>query len=81
MLLMKNLLRMSLLAALMTGASFAQQEVSPDHFEGDAAKQPVKVKQVAKPNQNKTHVAQAKHSVSSKSGNKPVLSARNNAGN
>lgn len=75
---MKNLFRMSLLAVLMTGMGVAQQEVSPDHFEGDAAKQPVKVKQAAKPNHN---TAQAKHRVSSKSGNKPVLSARNVAGN
>jgi hypothetical protein len=78
---MKNLLRMSLLAALMTGIGFAQQEVNPDHFDGDAAKQPVKVKHVARANQNATHLAQAKHHVSGKSGNKPVLSARNVAGN
>ena len=78
---MKNLLRMSLLAALMPGIAFAQQEVSPDHFDSDAAKQPVRVKHVAKANQNTAHLAQAKHHVSSKSGSKPVLSARNIAGN
>jgi hypothetical protein len=76
---MKNLRRISALALLLTGVSFAQQEVSPDRFEGDAAKRPVKVKQVA--TRNNAHAAQTKHRVGNKSGKKTVLSARNVAGN
>lgn len=76
---MKNLRRISALALLLTGMSFAQQEVSPDRFEGDAAKQPVKVKHVV--TRNNAQVAQTKHRVGNKSGNKTVLSARNVARN
>lgn len=76
---MKNLRRISALALLLTGMSFAQQEVSPDRFEGDASRQPVKAKHIAP--RNNAHVAQTKHQVSNKSGNKTVLSARNVARN
>jgi hypothetical protein len=60
--------------------SFAQQEVSPDRFEGDAAKQPVKAK-VATRNQHNAHVTQTKHRSGNKPGNKTALSARNIASN
>ena len=78
---MKNLFTMSVLALCLTGVGVAQQEISPDHFEAEAAKQPTKVKRVVKSNTNAVHVAQAKHSVGKKSGNKTVLAARNTAGN
>jgi hypothetical protein len=76
---MKNFHKIGVLALLLSGMSFAQQEVSPDRFEGDAAKQPVKVKHVA--TRANAHVAQSKHRAGNKSGNKTVLSARNVAGN
>ena len=78
---MKNLFTMSLLALCLTGIGFAQQEVSPDRFEGDSAKQPVKVKHAAKSSQSSMHVAQAKHRASNKSGNRTVLAARTVSGN
>lgn len=73
---MRSLTQMSLLALLLTGASFAQQEINPDRFEGEAAKQPVKVKQVAK-----AHAVQAKRHAGNKSASTAVLSARVVAGN
>lgn len=76
---MKSVRRIGIFALLLSGMSFAQQEVSPDRFEGDAAKQPVKVKHVT--TGNNAHVAQTKHRVGNKSGNKTVLSARNVARN
>lgn len=77
---MKNFFTMSVLALCLTGVGVAQQEISPDHFE-EAASQPTKVKRVIKSNPNAAHVAQAKHRVSKKPGNKTVLAARNTAGN
>ena len=76
---MKNLSRMSLLVLLLTGASFAQQEVSPDRFEGEAAKQPLKMKHVAKP--GSARLVQAKHRANNKPVNKAALSARVVGGN
>ena len=78
---MKNLFTMSLLALCLTSVGVAQQEISPDHFEAEAATQPTKVKRVVKSNPTAVHVAQAKHRVGKKPGNKTVLAARNAAGN
>jgi len=71
---MKNVCKLTVFALLLTGVSLAQQEVSPDRFEGEAAKQPLKVKRVAR-NQADTRVAQTKHHAS-KSANKTIASAR-----
>ena len=68
-----------MLVLLLTGASFAQQEVSPDRFEGEAAKQPVKMKHGAKP--GNARLVQAKHRANNKSVNKAALSARVVSGN
>ena len=71
---MKKICKLTVFALLLTGVSLAQQEVSPDRFEGEAAKQPVKVKRVVKNNQTSAHVAQKHHS--SKSASKTVAMAR-----
>jgi len=71
---MKNLCKLTVFALLLTGVSLAQQEVNPDRFEGEAAKQPVKVKRVAKNNQASARMAQKHHA--SKSANKTIASAR-----
>lgn len=76
---MKNVCKASLLALILVGAGFAQQEVSPDRFE-DGTKQPVNTKHVAVAKQNGKHLAQVRHHVS-KPANKPVLSARTISGN
>jgi len=73
---MKNVCKLTVFALLLTGISLAQQDVSPDHFEAEAANQPVKVKRMVKNNQ--THVAQTK---GSKSANKTIASARPASGN
>jgi len=75
---MKNVCKLTVLALLLTGVSLAQQEVSPDRFEGEAAKQPVKVKRVVKTSE--TRMAQKKHHAS-KSANKTVAMARVPSGN
>ena len=77
---MNNVAKVSLLALFLVAAGFAQQEVSPDRYEGDGAKQPVKTKHITAAKQNGTHVAQVRHHVS-KPANKPVLSARTISGN
>lgn len=74
---MKNFCTISLLALCLTAAGFAQQEISPDRFEGNASKQPVKTKQVVQ----KNHVSAAKRHVSGKSAKKTTLSARALGGN
>ena len=72
---MKNVFKTALVALVLTGLCVAQQEVNPDHFEGDTAKQPVKVKQIAKKSSKNLAATPAKHHTN-KSVNKPVLSAR-----
>ena len=71
---MKNVCKLTVFALLLTGVSLAQQEVNPDRFEGEAAKQPVKVKRVVKSNQTTAHVAQKHHA--SKSANKTIAMTR-----
>ena len=75
---MKNVCKLTACALLLTGVSLAQQEVSPDRFEGEAAKQPIKVKRVVKTSE--TRMAQKKHHAS-KSANKTVAMARVPTGN
>ena len=74
---MKKLFAMSLFALCLTAVGFAQQEISPDRFEGDAAKQPLKTKQVIKKNQ----MSATKRRLGSKSTKKTTLSARAIGGN
>ena len=70
---MKNLFKLSVFALLLAGVSIAQQEVSPDHFDAEPAKQPVKVKRVVKSSQPK--MAQTKQRAS-KPSNKTMAVAR-----
>ena len=72
---MKNVFRTAFVALLLTGLCVAQQEVNPDHFDGYAAKQSVKVKQPSKKSSKNLAATPAKHHTN-KSVNKPVLSAR-----
>ena len=71
---MKNLFRMSLFALLLTALGFAQQEINPDRFEGDGAKQPIKAKQMVMRRS-------AKNRASAKPVKKTTLSARAVGGN
>jgi hypothetical protein len=74
---MKNVLKMSLLVFCLTAFGFGQQEVSPDHFDGDAPKQPVKAKQGTKNQITKQPASKRGVSTSTKSKKKTTLSARN----
>ena len=71
---MKNVFKLAVFALLLAGVSLAQQEVSPDHFDAEPAKQPVKVKRVVKSSQPNARVAQTKHHA--KSANKTMAIAR-----
>ena len=74
---MKKLFSMAAVALLLIGVSFAQQEVSPDRFEGDVAR-PAKVKHVSKA--TNARMMQTKHHPG-RPATKAALSVKPIAGN